>query len=272
MLNSYPHEQQEQQHQDNQQTYVSSRGLSSHEATPEAPEIITYSQSGATSHSRVPSTVAPSIEYSEHQETSAQIRPAIRYTSTPTSVHTVQYATQAKHVPSVQQTLQSVQPLHQVQQIQPIQHFQQLPQYQPTQFIQPQQYYQYPQQQYIQSYPQQYSHHYTQPQHYPHQSLQAPVYDFYGFHNRHPTSLLDSYIPSSVLIARQQKQYQSTYYQPQHSKPLFQPAALDALSAYNTIAYSVAAEETNHAKRSSVQAPAPKALKPAVSVATQKKA
>lgn len=260
MLNSYPQQQQQQQ----QQTYVSSRGLSSHEAAPESPEIITYSQSGETNHQRTPSTVAPAIEYAEHQDTSTQVRPSIRYTSTPTNVQPLQYATQVKHV----QPIQSVQHVHQVQ------HIQQVPHYQPAQFIQPQQYYQYPQQQYIQQYSQQYTHQYAQPQHYPQQSLQAPVYDFYGFHNRHPTSLLDSYIPSSVLIARHQKQFQSNYYQPQYSKQLFQPAALDALSAYNTIAYSVAADESSHAKRSSAPASTSKATKSVVpnGVAAQKKA
>lgn len=246
-----------------QSNYISSRGLGSHEAAPQSPEVITYTQSGETSHERVPSTVAPTVEYTE-QHTQAEVQPvSIRYTSTPTNVVPLQYSTNIKQiqpVPSIQ-TVQHIQPVH-------IPQVQQYHQQQAVQYIQPQQYYQYPQ--YSQHYPQQqYSHAHS----YPHQSLQAPIYDFYGFHNRHPTSLLDSYIPSSVLLARQQKQFQSHYYQPpSHSKPIFQPAALDALSSYNTIAYSIGADESSHAKRSS-QTAAPKkpTQKNAVPVKTQKK-
>jgi hypothetical protein len=74
---------------------------------------------------------------------------------------------------------------------------------------------------------------------------QPVSYNFDFFNNRHASSLLDSYIPSSVVLARQkgllQHNYQDIY-------------ASSAPPSYNTISFSGPPHHRSHYKRSSAAA------------------
>lgn len=82
----------------------------------------------------------------------------------------------------------------------------------------------------------------------------SPQLDFFGSYNKH-SSLLDSYIPSSVILDRQRAYLQKNqlYHQPTSPSLNHIPTASNthSLSGYNTIAYSTPLGYSyNHLKRS----------------------
>lgn len=94
----------------------------------------------------------------------------------------------------------------------------------------------------------------------------SPQLDFFGAYNKQHSSLLDSYIPSSVILDRQRSYSQKNqlYHQPASPSLNHIPTALNAhsLSGYNTIAYSTPLGYSyNHLKRSP-SLPVPTKLKP----------
>lgn len=81
----------------------------------------------------------------------------------------------------------------------------------------------------------------------------SPQLDFFGAYNKQHSSLLDSYIPSSVILERQRSFLQKNQlYQP--SSPVtnhVSPVNAHNLNGYNTIAYSTPLGYSyNHLKRS----------------------
>lgn len=160
---------------------------------------------------------------------------------------------------------QQHQPLHQNQiQQQNVQiQQQQLHTYAPKS-VAPLQYTSQPQQQYsqgfqyIQQQPQQYQQYHQQPQYIQpqHPFNQSPALDFFAYNNhRHqPSSLLESYIPSSVIIARQKALLLQGGFQASNGISGF---GHEHQPAYNTIAYSGPQHQPqlySHAKRASVKA------------------
>lgn len=95
------------------------------------------------------------------------------------------------------------------------------------------------------------SHQHPPPSYAPSYSSNTPTLDFFGKSNKHQTSLLDSYIPSSVILEKQRAlklhlQQSLSHHDTSNSYPH---------SAYNTIAYSAplnhySFSHLNHLKRS----------------------
>lgn len=83
----------------------------------------------------------------------------------------------------------------------------------------------------------------------------SPQLDFFGSYNKQHSSLLDSYIPSSVILDRQRSYLQKNqlYHQPTSPSLNHIPTASNthSLNGYNTIAYSTPLGYSyNHLKRS----------------------
>lgn len=199
-----------------------------------SPDVVSYSHGSNEIESTddeqqqqyISSTKAPSIVYQPQQ---VQIQPQQQIQIQQQQLHT--YA--PKTVAPLQYTSQPQQ-----QYSQGFQYLQQPPQ--PLQYSQFQQYHQQPQ--------------YIQPQH---QYNQSPALDFFAYNNhRHqPSSLLESYIPSSVIIARQKALLLQGGFQASNGISGF---GHEHQPSYNTIAYSGPQQQQqqiySHAKRASVKA------------------
>lgn len=114
--------------------------------------------------------------------------------------------------------------------------------------------------QYLQSQPySQYHQYHQQPQYIQpqHPYNQSPALNFFAYnnHKHQPSSLLDSYIPSSVIIARQKALLLQGGFQASNGISGF---GHDHQPSYNTIAYSGPQQQQqliySHAKRASVKA------------------
>lgn len=212
-----------------------------------SPDVVSYSHGSNEIESTddeqqiqqyISSTKAPAIEYQQQpqpqhhqqqqyqqqhhqQQQNIEIQQQQLHTYAPKSVAPLQYASQPQQ--------QYTQGYQYIQQHQP----------QPQQYQQYQQYHQQPQ--YIQQH---------------HQFSQSPALDFFAYNNhRHqPSSLLESYIPSSVIIARQKALLLQGGFQASNGISSF---GQEHQPAYNTIAYSGPQQQQqlySHAKRASVKA------------------